>query len=118
MRPAFSRPRRFEVYQANAHGLDFFALALSDDIPNALRPVIVACSLEPLEKGMDLGLPTWVVLPGRETGLPFDAVASPGSPMTLPKNALVERIGLLPPRARAAVDQALRLIFGYEDWPL
>lgn len=114
----FERPKRFEVYRANALGVDFYALVLSDDVPNALRPVVAACSLEPVEKGMDLGLPTIVPLRPSSTGLPFEAVAGPGSPMTLPKNALVERIGFLPREAKAAVDRAFRLVFGYEDWPL
>lgn len=116
--PRFDQPKRFDVFRATALGVDLFVLVLSDDLPNALRPVVVACSLERLEKGADIGLPTWVPLGAPETGLEFDAVASPGSPVTLPKNALVERIGRLPTRARGAVDRALRLVYGYEDWPL
>lgn len=112
------RPRRFEVFRASAFGVDFFALVLSDDLPNALRPVVVACALEPLEKTADIDLPTWVALAAPETGLDFDAVASPGSPVTLPKNALVELVGRLPTRSRGAVDRALRLVYGYEDWPI
>jgi len=115
---AFDRPRRFEVFRASAQGLDFYALVLSDDIPNALRSVVVACSLEPLEEGADLHLPTRVARAAQDTGAPFDAVASPGSPITIPKNAIVERLGRLAAPFRAAVDRALRLVYGCEDWPL
>ena len=113
----FERPRRFEIYKANAHGLDFFALVLSDDIANALRSVVVVCSLEPLEKGMNLDLPTIVRLSPSDTSLSFDTAASPGSPITLPKNALVEGVGRLSVRTRRAVDEAFCLVFGYADWP-
>ncbi len=114
----FDRPRRFEIFQANALELDLSVLILSDDIPNALRSVVVACVLEPLTKAARLDLPTIVSLAASDTGLSFDAYASPGSPATLPKNALVERVGRLSTRSRGAVDRALRLVYGYEDWPL
>lgn len=114
----FDRPRRFEIYQASAMELDLAVLILSDDIPNALRSVVVACVLEPSTKTAIVDLPTIVSLAASETGLAFDAYTSPGSPATLPKNALVERVGRLSTRARGDVDRAMRLVYGYEDWPL
>lgn len=115
----FERPRRFEIYRANPRGIgDLQVLILSDDIANALRSVVVACTLEPATKEMDLRLPTYVFLPPAETGLESEVVASPASPFTLPKNALVERLLVLPHKARQRVDTAVRLVFGYEDWPV
>ena len=112
------RPRRFDVFRASAFDLDLNVLILSDDIPNALRSVVVACALEPPAKGARLDLPTVVFLGASETGLGVDTLASPGSPMTLPKNALIERVGRLSTSSRGAVDRAVRLVYGYEDWPL
>lgn len=116
--PSFDRPKRFEVFRANVFDVDTFVLILSDDVPNALRRVVVACALGRLEQPMEPGLPTRVELPAASTGLPFNAAASPGSPLTLPKNALVERIGQVSGFDRAAVDRVIRLTYGYEDWPL
>lgn len=93
-------------------------LVLSDDIPNALRSVIIACSLEPVSDAMDLRLPTYARLSPQESGLGEEVVASPASPFTLPKAALVERLSTLQRKARQRVDAALRLALGYEEWPL
>ncbi len=115
----FERPQRFELYRANPQGLaDMHVLILSDDVPNALRSVVVACALDPAAKELALGLPTYVLLPRGETGLDYEAVASLASPFTLPKNALVERLFLLPRKAQQRVDGAIRLVFGYEEWPV
>lgn len=91
---------------------------LSDDIPNALRSVVVGCSVEPFSEEFDLRLPTYALLSPAETGLDSEAVATPGSPFTIPKNALVERRGFLPRKAQNKVDAALRLVFGYTEWPI
>jgi len=93
-------------------------LVLSDDIPNALRSVIVACSLDPNSKAFDVRLPTYVPLSAQEAGLASEVVASPASPFTLPKSALVELLSVLARRAQARVETALRLVFGFEDWPV
>ena len=117
--PKFERPRRFEVYRANPQGIgDLRILVLSDDVPNALRSVVIACSLDAVAKGMNLKLPTYVVLRPEETGLDAEIVASPASPFTLPKNSLVQKSGSLPRAAQRRVDMALRLAFGYEEWPI
>lgn len=116
--PKFERPRRFEVYRANPEGIgDVFVLILSDDIINALRPVVVACALEPMTPEPDLRLPTYAPLPPEDTGLDGAVAASPASPFTLPKNALAERFSVLPRRTQSRVDRAVRLTFGYEEWP-
>ena len=115
----FERPRQFEVYRANPKGIgDINVLVLSDGILNALRSVIIVCSLDPLLESHDVNLPTYVLLPREETGLETEAVASPASPFTLPKNALVEKLSILPRKSQAKIDLALRLAFGYADWPL
>lgn len=93
-------------------------LILSDDVANALRSVVIACALDPASKELDLSLPTYALLTRGETGLDYEAVASPASPFTLPKNALVERLSLLPRRAQQRVDGAIRLVFGYDEWPV
>lgn len=66
---------------------------------------------------MDLSLPTYVFLAREETGLGGEVVAYPASPFTLPKNALVERLGALSRKAQLRVDAAIRLVFGYDEWP-
>lgn len=86
-------------------------------MPNALRGVVVACSLDAPSPEMDLTLPTYVLLTAEESGVGSALVASPASPFTLPKNALVEREGGLARRTQGRVDEALRLVFGYRDWP-
>lgn len=117
--PRFERPRRFEVYRANPEGIgDLMVLVLSDDIINALRSVVIACALDPAVQGSVPDLPTYVRLCAEDAGLDSPVVASPASPFTLPKNALVERFSTLPRKARAEVDRAIRLALGYEDWPL
>lgn len=116
--PPFDRPRRFELYRANAFESDLLVLVLSEDIPNALRRVVVACELVARGPAELPALPTRVELSRSATGLAFDAVAWPGSPITLPKAALVERLGRLSGPERHGVDRAIRLTYGYEDWPL
>lgn len=80
--------------------------------------MVIACALDPVEGAMDLSLPTYARLGPQESGLEAEVVASPASPFTLPKAALVERLSALPRKARQRVDTALRLALGYEDWPL
>lgn len=107
------------MYRANPQGIgELSILILSDDIANALRSVVVACALDPMSPEMDLRLPTYVLLRPMETGLELEMVASPASPFTLPKAALVERLGVLPRQARIKVDAAIQLVFGYQEWPL
>lgn len=67
---------------------------------------------------MDLSLPTYVLLGLEETGLEAVVVASPASPFTLPKNSLVERLAGLSRGARQRVDAAIRLAYGFEEWPI
>jgi len=67
---------------------------------------------------MDLSLPTYAILAAEESGLESEAVASPASPFTLPKAGLVERFSTLPRKAQLRVDRAIRLVFGYEEWPI
>lgn len=67
---------------------------------------------------MDLSLPTYALLSADESGLESEAVASPASPFTLPKGALVERFSTLPRKTQLRVDRAIRLVYGYEEWPL
>ena len=69
-------------------------------------------------KEMELSLPTYVILAHTETGLDFETVASPASPFTLPKNALVERLGALSRKAQLRVDASIRLAYGYEELPV
>lgn len=114
----FERPKRFEVFKAVVFDSELFVLVLSDDVPNALRRVVVACALGRREGTLEPGIPTRLEFPAAATGLPFDAVGSPASPITIPKNALVEKLGLISGSDRAAVDRAIRLTYGYEDWPL
>lgn len=117
-RSKFDRPRKFEVYRANLDVIgEMDILVLSDDIINALRSVIVACSLETMTGRFDLRLPTYVLLSPEETGLPQETVASPASPFTLPKKSLVERFSTLSRKSQPGIDSAVRLAFGYEDWP-
>lgn len=93
-------------------------LTLSDDIANTLRSVVIVCALNPVARGMDLSLPTYVILAPGESGLESEVSASPASPFTLPKDALVERFSTLPRKAQLRVDKAIRLVLGYEEWPL
>lgn len=83
-----------------------------------MRSVVVACTLEASAQGMNLSLPTYVLLASEETGLESEVVATPASPFTLPKGALVDRFSVLSRRTQSHVDKALRLAFGYEEWPL
>ena len=112
------RPRRFETFRASVQDIELAVVILSDDIPNAVRQVVVACELVPLEGGAIIGAPTWVTLAKGETGLPVASAANPGSPVTIPKNALIERLGRVSAFERAALDRAIRLPYGYEDWPI
>lgn len=63
-------------------------------------------------------MPTYVILVHEETGLDSEVVASPASPFTLPKNALVERLAVLSRKAQLRVDTAIKLVYGYEEWPV
>ncbi|MBI4425422.1 MAG: type II toxin-antitoxin system PemK/MazF family toxin [Elusimicrobia bacterium] len=114
----FDRPRRFEIFRASVARAELFVLVLSDDIPNALRRVVVVSTLSPREEPFGPSVPTRVPLSASATGLAFEGVTSPASPMTIPKNALVERLGRLAGPERSSVDRAIRLTFGYEEWPL
>lgn len=79
---------------------------------------MIACALEPVAKGMDVSLPTCALLAAEESGLASETVATAASPFTLPKGALTERLGVLARKAQGRIDKAIRLAYGYDDWPL
>ncbi len=50
-----------------------------------------------------------VLLPRRDTGLPKDSVVNVTQVLTANKDALTERVGVLPPHVLAEVEEGLRL---------
>ena len=72
-----------------------------------IQTVLVAV----ITTNLDLsGAPGNVLLPVRSSGLPQDSVVNVSQLLTLDREFLTGRVGMLPPRLQRSIDNGLRLV--------
>jgi mRNA interferase MazF len=86
-------------------------LVIQDDGFNrsAIRTVVVAVLTSSVRLA---GAPGNVLVPARDSGLPRDSVANVSQLVSLGRGYLEVRVGRLPQRLMAAVDDGLRMVLG------